>query len=117
MEAQSWQNRETLTWPLVLSAGIAKLTVTFTNHFYDETAREGGQMNLDRLDVIDAGGRRGYQRRVRGPGPTGRGLGPLREGAAQRRDRSRGFSSSVGRSPRLCGSNRCRGSGTGHLYR
>ncbi|MCY4559713.1 MAG: DUF1588 domain-containing protein [Chloroflexi bacterium] len=58
VEAQSWKDRETLTWPLVLSAGTAKLKVTFTNHYWDEVAREGGRMHLDRLDVLDASGRR-----------------------------------------------------------
>ena len=55
--AESWQDRETLTWPLALSAGTQTVKVTYTNHFWDETAREGGNMYLDRLVMLDAQGR------------------------------------------------------------
>ena len=58
VEARSWRDRETLTWPLVLPAGTAKLRVTYTNHFWDEVARQGGNMYLDRLVVLDSAGRR-----------------------------------------------------------
>ena len=54
VKAESWQDRETLSWPLVLSAGTQTLKVTHTNDFWDEAAREGGEMYLDRLDVLDA---------------------------------------------------------------
>ncbi|MDE0029700.1 MAG: DUF1588 domain-containing protein [Deltaproteobacteria bacterium] len=55
--AESWQDRETLTWPLLLTAGIQPVRVTFTNHFWDEAAREGGELYLDRLVVLDSQGR------------------------------------------------------------
>ena len=43
----------------VLAAGTQTMKVTFTNHFWDEAAREsGGAMYLDRLDVLDDQGRR-----------------------------------------------------------
>ena len=58
VEATSWRDRETLTWPLLLSAGTAKLKVAFANHFWDEATREAGNMYLDRLEVIDGEGRR-----------------------------------------------------------
>ena len=58
VEAESWRDRETLTWPLVLAAGTQKLKVTYPNHFWDEAAREGGRMYLDRLVVLDSQGRR-----------------------------------------------------------
>ncbi|MDE0174808.1 MAG: DUF1588 domain-containing protein [Defluviicoccus sp.] len=58
VEAQSWRNRETLTWPLILSAGTAKVKVTFSNQFWDEAAQETSHMYLDRFDLFDATGRR-----------------------------------------------------------
>ena len=58
IKAESWQDRETLTWPVVLAAGTQTLKVTYPNHFWDEAAREGGVMNLDRLDLLDDQGRR-----------------------------------------------------------
>ena len=58
VEATSWQSRETLRWPLSLAAGTQTLKVTYPNHFWDEVAREGGVMNLDRLDLLDDQGRR-----------------------------------------------------------
>ena len=58
VEASSWQDREALTWPLSLAAGTQTMKVTYTNHFWDEAVREGGVVNLDRLDVLDDRGRR-----------------------------------------------------------
>ena len=57
IEATSWSERETLSWRLPLVAGTETLRLTYTNHFWDETAREGGEVYLDRLDVVDADGR------------------------------------------------------------
>ena len=57
VEATSWRSRETLRWPLSLAAGTQTLKVTYPNHFWDEAAREGGVMNLDRLDLLDDQGR------------------------------------------------------------
>ena len=53
VEADSWQDLESLTWRLVLSAGTQTIKVTFTNRFWDVAAQEGGAMYLDRLDVLD----------------------------------------------------------------
>ena len=58
VKATSWQDRETLRWLLSLPAGTQTLKVTYPNHFWDEAAREGGVMNLDRLDLLDDQGRR-----------------------------------------------------------
>ena len=56
IRAASWEDRETLTWPLALPAGTATLRVTHTNHFWDDVAEEGAEVFLDRLDVLDAAG-------------------------------------------------------------
>ena len=58
IEATSWQNRETLRWPLSLAAGTQTMKVTYPNHFWDEAARQGGVVYLDRLDLLDDQGRR-----------------------------------------------------------
>ena len=58
VQAESWEERETLSWPLFVAAGTQTMRVTYTNHFWDEAVREGGVMNLDRLDVLDDQGRR-----------------------------------------------------------
>ena len=57
IEAASWAERETLSWRLPLVAGTETLRLTFTNQFWDEAAREGGVVYLDRLDVVDGDGR------------------------------------------------------------
>ena len=56
VEAESWEERQTLAWRLPLTAGVETLRVLFTNHFWDEAAEEGGQLYLDRLDVVDGDG-------------------------------------------------------------
>ena len=58
VEATSWRERDTLTWPLFLAAGTQKLKVARPNHFWDEAAQEGGVVYLDRLDLLDSLGRR-----------------------------------------------------------
>ena len=57
IEAASWSERETLSWSLPLVAGTETLRLTYTNHFWDEAAQEGGEVYLDRLDVVDGDGR------------------------------------------------------------
>ena len=57
IEAESWAQRETLIWTVTLAAGVETLRLLYTNHFWDEAAREGGVVYLDRLDVVDADGR------------------------------------------------------------
>ena len=54
VEAESWREREILSWAVTLAAGVQTLRVMYPNHFWDDIAREGGHVNLDRLDVIDA---------------------------------------------------------------
>ena len=56
VEAESWEDRETLVWPMNLSAGTKTLRVIYTNDFWDEDTREDGLIWLDRLTVIDAQG-------------------------------------------------------------
>ena len=56
IQAESWEGRQTLTWPVTLSAGAETLRVMYTNDFYDEDTEEDGQIWLDRLNVIDADG-------------------------------------------------------------
>ena len=56
IQAQSWAERETLVWPVSLTSGVNTLRVVFTNHFWDEIAREGGRVYLDRLEVRDTDG-------------------------------------------------------------
>ena len=56
VEAQSWGRRQTLSWDLTLQAGVQTLRVMYPNHFWDEVAREGGQVDLDRMEVTDADG-------------------------------------------------------------
>ena len=55
--AESWAQRETLAWRLPLVAGEQTLRVLHTNHFWDEAAGEGGEVFLDRLQVLDGDGR------------------------------------------------------------
>ncbi|MDE0206954.1 MAG: DUF1588 domain-containing protein, partial [Candidatus Tectomicrobia bacterium] len=57
VQAESWQDRQTLVWPLALSAGTETFLVMFTNHFWDaDESTEDGSIWLDRLDVIDSRG-------------------------------------------------------------
>ena len=57
IEAESWSERGTLVWQVSLPAGVETLRLMFTNHFWDEVAREGGRAYLDRLSVVDGDGR------------------------------------------------------------
>ena len=56
VKAESWEDRETLVWPVTLLAGTETLRVMFSNHFYNEEIEEGGRVYLDRLSVIDDDG-------------------------------------------------------------
>ena len=53
IQAMSWADRETLSWPLELAAGTQTLRVLYTNDFYDETTDVDGAIFLDRLKVTD----------------------------------------------------------------
>ena len=56
VQAESWEDRETLVWPFTLAAGTETLRVMYTNDFYDESTGEDGYIWLDRLTVVDAHG-------------------------------------------------------------
>ena len=56
IQAESWEDRQTLVWPVTLSTGTETLRVMFSNDFYDEDTEEDGLIWLDRLNVIDADG-------------------------------------------------------------
>ena len=56
IEAESWEDRQTLSWSVWLAAGAQTLRVLYTNHFYDESIDVGGAIFLDRLTVTDARG-------------------------------------------------------------
>ena len=56
IQAESWEDRETLVWPMALSAGTETLRVMYPNDFWDEDTREDGLIWLDRLTVVDAQG-------------------------------------------------------------
>ena len=56
IQAESWAERETLSWSLPLAAGVETLRVMYPNYFWDDSTSEGGFINLDRLDVMDAHG-------------------------------------------------------------
>ena len=56
VQAASWEDRETLVWPVTLLAGTETLRVMYTNPFHDEDTDEGGRIHMDRLTVVDAQG-------------------------------------------------------------
>ena len=57
VQAESWAERESLSWSLSLAAGVQTLRVMYPNHFWDEAADEGGRgVYLDRLRVTDGHG-------------------------------------------------------------
>ena len=56
IQADSWEDRETLSWSVPLAAGANTLRVFYTNDFYDEDTGVDGTIYLDRLDVRDARG-------------------------------------------------------------
>ena len=56
IEAESWEDRQALYWPVSLGAGVQTLRVLYPNHFYDESIDFGGRVYLDRLRVTDARG-------------------------------------------------------------
>ena len=56
VKAETWAQRETLSWRLHMAAGTQTLRVLHTNHFWDEAANEGGEVFFDRLEVVDGSG-------------------------------------------------------------
>ena len=57
IRAESWEDRETLSWPLGLAAGTETVRVVFTNDFYDKETGDDGMIYLDRMRVVDPAGR------------------------------------------------------------
>ena len=57
IRATSWRGRETLSWPMSMARGILPLSVIFANPFYDESTEAQGSVHLDRMRVVDSGGR------------------------------------------------------------
>ena len=56
IRSASSRHRDTLSWQLPLSAGLASLKVEYSNHFWDDEAREGGEVYLDHLTVRTSDG-------------------------------------------------------------
>ena len=54
--AEIWEDRQTLSWQVSMRTGVQTLRVLYSNHFWDDAAREGGTIYLDRLTVTDAQG-------------------------------------------------------------
>ena len=81
IEADSWEERETLSWPVSLATGVQTLTVVYSNHFYDESTNESGLVYLDRLRVTDSRGGELVSREFEDSEPPVASWGPC--GAAQ----------------------------------
>ena len=56
IRAESWEERETLSWPVWLPAGVQTLRVLYANDYYDPDTGDDGVIFLDRLRVADAQG-------------------------------------------------------------
>ena len=57
VRAESWAERETLIWPLRLTAGAQTLQVTYANPFSDDESESGYRfVYLDRISVTDGNG-------------------------------------------------------------
>ena len=56
IQADSWEDRETLTWSMPLSAGVQTLRVLYTNDYYDRETGDDGFVFLDRMRVTDPRG-------------------------------------------------------------
>ena len=56
IQADSLDDRQTLTWPVSLPNGVHTLRVLYTNDFYDAATQVDGTVFLDRFRVTDARG-------------------------------------------------------------
>ena len=56
VQTTSWKDRETLSWPVYLTAGVETLRVHYANDYYDPDTGDDGWIFLDRLRVTDARG-------------------------------------------------------------
>ena len=68
IQATAWEERETLKWPMWLSAGVQTLRVLYANDYYDPDTGDDGWVFLDRLRVTDARGGRLVSREFEDPG-------------------------------------------------
>ena len=53
VQAESWEGRETLSWPVFLAAGVQTLRVLYTNDYYDPDTDDDGYIYLDRIRLTD----------------------------------------------------------------
>ena len=53
VQAESWEGRETLSWPVFLAAGVQTLRVLYTNDYYDPDTGDDGFVYLDRIRLTD----------------------------------------------------------------
>ena len=56
IRADSWEDREALSWSVFLAAGVQTLRVRYANDYYDPDTGDDGWIFLDRLRVTDARG-------------------------------------------------------------
>ena len=56
VEGDSYDERKTLRWRLLLSEGVNDVAIDFSNDFYDEQTGDDGFLYLDRVRVLDAEG-------------------------------------------------------------
>ena len=56
VRADSWEDREALSWSVFLGAGVQTLRVLYANDYYDPDTGDDGYIYLDRLRVRDAHG-------------------------------------------------------------
>ena len=54
VRAESWRDREALSWSVTLAAGVETLRVRFRNDFADSSSGAYGVVYLDRIRVLDA---------------------------------------------------------------
>ena len=54
IHADTWESRETLSWPVLLAKGAQRLRVLYTNDYYDPDTGDDGYVYLDRIRVTDA---------------------------------------------------------------
>ena len=56
IHADTWESRETVTWPVTLAKGAHTLRVLYTNDYWDPDTGDDGFVYLDRIRVNDARG-------------------------------------------------------------
>ena len=56
VRADTWESRETVSWPVSLAAGAQRLRVLYTNDYYDPETGDDGHVYLDRIRVTDSRG-------------------------------------------------------------